>query len=262
MTATAFDPAARASLDQAGTSLELTSAGSTRRVSSSCSGTTAPNGRSPAYDIVRRNVYVQFTNAVATLAGEIDTQGVELAAACGVRRLEFWGQRRPDAHTLQDSDVFTATRIERRAPHRQRRGVLSLEQLGLPVESAARCAMSAAVSCSRTTPPAMEPFRRRTCCVRGHPRQGFGCRHQHHAHHVPRAQCDRRGLRRLSDPATRTRSISGAAHYEVAARSGGSREPMMRPFGAAASLARHPARGAVRDVVRQRLVSISCHTRR
>jgi iron complex outermembrane recepter protein len=45
-----------------------------------------------AYDIVRQNVYVQVTNAIATEAGEVHTRGVELAG--GLRPIEnvkLWG---------------------------------------------------------------------------------------------------------------------------------------------------------------------------
>src|SRR5262249_50295594 len=74
MTATAFDPAAAGIFSiKPGTSLELTEA----RIYEAGVKNLFWNDRAEwtlsVYDITRKNVYVSLTNAVATLAGEIDT---------------------------------------------------------------------------------------------------------------------------------------------------------------------------------------------
>ncbi len=84
MTATAYDPAAAGIFSVSpGTTLELTSA----RIYETGVKAISPDKRAEftfaAYDIERRNVYVQITNAIATLAGEVHTRGVEIAARCG-----------------------------------------------------------------------------------------------------------------------------------------------------------------------------------
>jgi iron complex outermembrane receptor protein len=70
-----------------------------------------------AYDITRKNVYVQLTNAVSTLAGEIDTKGIELAAA--VRPFDgwkLWGNVALTHTRYKDFDVFTGNTPSNVAP--------------------------------------------------------------------------------------------------------------------------------------------------
>src|SRR5262249_133578 len=61
-----------------------------------------------AYDIVRQNVYVLVTNAVATEAGEVHSKGVELAGAVRpIENLKLWGNvAYTDAH-YSDFDVYS-----------------------------------------------------------------------------------------------------------------------------------------------------------
>src|SRR4030088_2911439 len=118
MTATAFDPAAAGIFSVTpGTSLELTSA----RIYEAGVKQLFWNDRAEwtfsAYDITRRNVYVQLTNAVATLAGEIDTRGVELAAAVRpIDGVKIWGNIALTHARYKDFDVFTGNTPSNVAP--------------------------------------------------------------------------------------------------------------------------------------------------
>ena len=61
-----------------------------------------------AYDIVRQNVYVQVTNAVATEAGEVHTRGVELAGAVRpIENVKLWGNVAFTEAHYGDFDVWT-----------------------------------------------------------------------------------------------------------------------------------------------------------
>jgi len=118
MTATAFDPAAAGIFSvRPGTSLELTSA----RIYEAGVKQLFWNDRAEwtfsAYDIVRRNVYVQLTNAVATLAGEIDTRGIELAAAVRpIDGLKIWGNIALTHARYKDFDAFAGNTPSNVAP--------------------------------------------------------------------------------------------------------------------------------------------------
>jgi len=118
MTATAFDPAAAGIFSvRPGTSLELTSA----RIYEAGIKQLFWNDRAEwtfaAYDIVRRNVYVQVTNSVATLAGEVDSRGIELAAA--VRPFDgwkLWGNVALTHTRYKEFDAFTGNTPSNVAP--------------------------------------------------------------------------------------------------------------------------------------------------
>jgi iron complex outermembrane receptor protein len=109
MTATAYDPAAAGIFSVTpGTSLELTSA----RIYEAGVKAISPDKRAEftlaAYDIERRNVYVQITNAIASLAGEVHTRGVEIAGALRpVEPLKLWGNVAFTESRYGDFDFFT-----------------------------------------------------------------------------------------------------------------------------------------------------------
>jgi iron complex outermembrane receptor protein len=118
MTATAFDPAAANVFSIApGKSVELTEA----RIYEAGVKQLLWDGRAEwtfaAYDITRHNVYVQITNAVASLAGEVDTKGVELNAA--VRPFDgwtLWGNLAVTQAQYKDFDAFTGNTPSNVAP--------------------------------------------------------------------------------------------------------------------------------------------------
>lgn len=118
MYATAYDPAAAGIFSVTpGTSLELTSS----RIYETGLKAITPDQRAEftfaAYDIDRRNVYVQITNAVASLAGEIRTKGVELAAAARpVDPLKIWGNVAITQARYVDFDFFTGNTPSNVAP--------------------------------------------------------------------------------------------------------------------------------------------------
>jgi len=118
MTATAFDPAAAGIFSiKPGTSLELTEARSYEVGVKDLFWDNRAEWTLAAYDIIRRNVYVQLTNAVATLAGEVDTKGVEFAAA--VRPFDgwkAWGNVALTQAHYKDFDVFTGNTPSNVAP--------------------------------------------------------------------------------------------------------------------------------------------------
>ena len=118
MTATAYDPAAAGIFSIApGTSLELTSARIYETGVKQLLWDNRAEWTLSAYDITRKNVYVQITNAVATLAGEVDTRGVEFAAA--VRPLagwKLWGNAAFTQARYKDFDVFTGNTPSNVAP--------------------------------------------------------------------------------------------------------------------------------------------------
>jgi iron complex outermembrane recepter protein len=118
MYATAYDPAAAGIFSLTpGTSLELTSA----RIYETGVKAISPDKRAEftfsAYDIERRNVYVQITNAVASLAGEVHTRGVEIAGALRpVDNLKLWGNVAFTEARYADFDFFTGNTPSNIAP--------------------------------------------------------------------------------------------------------------------------------------------------
>ena len=89
-----------------------------------------------AYDIRAQNVYVQVNDTTSTLAGEIRSKGVEMAAAVRpVEDIKIWGNvaltMRITAISISRGVVERQHAVERRAAHHKRRRVLSLRQLAL-----------------------------------------------------------------------------------------------------------------------------------
>ena len=99
MYATAYDPAAAGIFSLTpGTSLDLTSS----RIYETGVKQLLWDGKAEwtlaAYDILRRNVYVQINDTTSTLAGEIRSKGVEMAAAVRpVENIKIWAKRRANA---------------------------------------------------------------------------------------------------------------------------------------------------------------------
>jgi iron complex outermembrane recepter protein len=61
-----------------------------------------------AYDIVRQNVYVQITNAIATEAGEVHTRGVEVSGALRpIENVKLWGNVAFTEAHYGDFDVWS-----------------------------------------------------------------------------------------------------------------------------------------------------------
>ena len=118
MTATAFDPAVASVFRiTAGTPLELTEARIYEVGVKHLFWDNRAEWTLSAFDIARKNVYVALTNQVSTLAGEIDTKGVELAGA--VRPFDgwkFWGNVAFTQAHYKDFDVFTGNTPSNAAP--------------------------------------------------------------------------------------------------------------------------------------------------
>jgi iron complex outermembrane receptor protein len=118
MYATAYDPAVAGIFSVTpGTSVDLTSA----RIYETGVKALSPDKRAEftfsAYDIERRNVYVQITNAVASLAGEVMTKGIEVAAALRpVDNLKVWGNVAFTQAQYFDFDFFTGNTPSNVAP--------------------------------------------------------------------------------------------------------------------------------------------------
>jgi iron complex outermembrane receptor protein len=118
MYATAYDPAIADIFSVSpGSSVELTSA----RIYETGVKVLSDDKRAEAtisfYDIERHNVYVALTNAVATLAGEVHTQGVELAAAVRpIENLKLWGNVALTQSQYGDFDVWTGNTVPNVAP--------------------------------------------------------------------------------------------------------------------------------------------------
>ncbi len=109
MFATAYDPAIADIFSVTpGTSVDLTSARIYETGVKIITDDKRAEATFAAYDILRQNVYVQLTNAVATEAGEVHTQGVELAVAVRpIDNLKLWGNvALTDSH-FGDFDVYT-----------------------------------------------------------------------------------------------------------------------------------------------------------
>ena len=118
MYATAYDPAAAGIFSVSpANSLELTSARIYETGVKVISDDKRAEATIAAYDIERRNVYVFLTNAVATLAGEVRTKGVEVAGAVRpVESLKLWGNVAFTQSEYGDFDVFTGNTPSNVAP--------------------------------------------------------------------------------------------------------------------------------------------------
>jgi iron complex outermembrane recepter protein len=118
MYATAYDPAAAGIFSVTpGTSLELTSARIFETGVKVLSDDKRAEFTFAAYDIQLKNVYVALTNAVSTLAGEVHTQGVELAAAVRpVDNVKIWGNVAVTQSRYGDFDVWTGNTPSNVAP--------------------------------------------------------------------------------------------------------------------------------------------------
>ncbi|WP_245286874.1 TonB-dependent receptor [Bradyrhizobium sp. Tv2a-2] len=118
MYATAYDPAAAGIFSVTpGTSLELTSARIFETGVKALSDDKRAEFTFAAYDIQLKNVYVALTNAVSTLAGEVHTQGVELAAAVRpVDNVKIWGNVAVTQSRYGDFDVWTGNTPSNIAP--------------------------------------------------------------------------------------------------------------------------------------------------
>ncbi len=118
MYATAYDPAAAGIFSVTpGTTLELTSARIYETGVKAISADRRAEATISAYDIERRNVYVALTNAVSTLAGEVHTRGMELAAAVRpVASLKLWGNVAFTEAQYGHFDVWTGNTPSNIAP--------------------------------------------------------------------------------------------------------------------------------------------------
>jgi iron complex outermembrane receptor protein len=118
MTATAYDAAAAGIFSvSSANSLELTSARIYETGVKAITDDKRAEFTFAAYDIERRNVYVFLTNAVATLAGEVHTKGIEIAAAWRpIDPLKIWGNVAFTESRYGDFDVFTGNTPSNVAP--------------------------------------------------------------------------------------------------------------------------------------------------
>ena len=118
MYATAYDPAAAGIFSVSpANSLELTSARIYETGVKMISDDKRAEATFAVYDIERRNVYVFLTNAIATLAGEVHTKGVEVAGAVRpVENLKLWGNIALTQSEYGDFDVFTGNTPSNIAP--------------------------------------------------------------------------------------------------------------------------------------------------
>jgi iron complex outermembrane receptor protein len=118
MTATAYDPAAATITSiKPGTSVELTSARLYEGGVKHLFWDERAEWTLSVYDITRKNVYVAVSGHTAALAGEIDTQGVELAAA--VRPFDgskLWANVALNHTRYADFDDFTGNTPSNVAP--------------------------------------------------------------------------------------------------------------------------------------------------
>jgi iron complex outermembrane receptor protein len=120
MTATAYDPAAAGIFSIANrptSSLELTSAKLYEAGVKQQFWDNRAEWTLAAYNITRRNVFVLLTNAVGTVAGQIDTKGVEFNAAVRpIDGLKIWGNIALTDAVYKDFDVFTGNTPSNVAP--------------------------------------------------------------------------------------------------------------------------------------------------
>jgi iron complex outermembrane recepter protein len=109
MYATAYDPAIADIFSVSrGNSIDLTSS----RIYETGVKVISDDKRAEAtiavYDIIRQNVYVLVTNAVATEAGEVHTKGVELAGAVRpIENVKLWGNVAFTEAHYSDFDVWS-----------------------------------------------------------------------------------------------------------------------------------------------------------
>jgi len=118
MYATAYDPAAAGIFSVSpANSLQLTSARIYETGVKAISDDKRAELTFAAYDIERRNVFVFLTNAVATLAGEVHTRGIEIAgAARPVENLKLWGNIAFTQAEYGNFDVYTGNTPSNVAP--------------------------------------------------------------------------------------------------------------------------------------------------
>jgi iron complex outermembrane receptor protein len=118
MTATAYDPAAAGIFSIRPTSsLQLTSARLYEAGVKQLFWDNRAEWTFSAYDITRRNVYVFITNSEATLAGEIDSKGVEFNVAVRpIDGLKLWGNIALTDVKYKDFDIFTGNTPSNIAP--------------------------------------------------------------------------------------------------------------------------------------------------
>jgi iron complex outermembrane receptor protein len=118
MYATAYDPAIADIFSVSpGNSVDLTSARIYETGVKVISDDKRAEATIAAYDIERRNVYVALTNAIATEAGEVHTQGVELAGAMRpIENLKLWGNVAFTQSQFGEFDVWTGNTVPNVAP--------------------------------------------------------------------------------------------------------------------------------------------------
>jgi iron complex outermembrane receptor protein len=119
MTATAYDPSGPANVltVSPGTTLELTSARIYEAGVKAISADKRAEFTFAAYDIERRNVYVALTNAIATIAGEVHTRGVEISGALRpIEPLKLWGNVAFTESRYGAFDVWTGNTPSNIAP--------------------------------------------------------------------------------------------------------------------------------------------------
>jgi iron complex outermembrane recepter protein len=109
MYATAYDPAIASIFSVTpASSIDLTSSRITETGVKLISDDKRAEATIAAYDIVRQNVYVQITNAIATEAGEVHTRGVELSGALRpIENVKLWGNVAFTEAHYGDFDVWS-----------------------------------------------------------------------------------------------------------------------------------------------------------
>ena len=118
MYATSYDPAVADVFSVSpGNSVDLTSARIYETGVKVISDDKRAEATIAAYDIMRDNVYVQVTNAIATEAGSVHTRGVELAGAVRpIENVKLWGNVAFTESRYGDFDVFTGNTPSNIAP--------------------------------------------------------------------------------------------------------------------------------------------------
>jgi iron complex outermembrane receptor protein len=118
MTATAYDPAAAGIFSiRPGTSLQLTSARLYEAGVKQLFWDNRAEWTFAAYDITRRNVYVALNPREVTLAGEIDTKGIEFNVAVRpIDGLKIWGNVALTDAKYKNFDVWTGNTPSNVAP--------------------------------------------------------------------------------------------------------------------------------------------------
>jgi iron complex outermembrane recepter protein len=118
MYATAYDPAIADIFSVSpGNSVDLTSARIYETGVKLISDDKRAEATIAAYDIVRHNVFVALTNAIATEAGEVHTKGVELEGALRpIENLKLWGNVAFTQSVFGEFDVWTGNTVPNVAP--------------------------------------------------------------------------------------------------------------------------------------------------